>query len=86
MIRPRSGSHAASGRERAGSQSGGALAEVAGLGWMLLTGVIAGVVGGTLLDRWFSTKPIFTISLTLAGIGLGIFGVARAASRSGKSA
>ncbi len=37
------------------------------LGFYLAIPLLAGVSGGIILDNWFQTKPIFTISLIILG-------------------
>lgn len=42
-------------------------AEYFNLGFYLVIPLLVGVFGGILLDNWFQTKPIFTITLILFG-------------------
>lgn len=44
--------------------------------------ILAGVFGGIKLDEWLNLKfPVFTLILTLAGVGLALYSVIRQVTR-----
>jgi hypothetical protein len=44
--------------------------------------ILASVLGGIKLDEWLSLKfPVFTLILTLAGVGLALYSVIREFTR-----
>ena len=47
----------------------------------LVAAVVVGSTIGYLLDNWFDTKPLLTISFFMIGVAAGIINVFRAAKR-----
>ena len=47
----------------------------------LVAAVVVGSTIGFLLDNWFDTKPLLTISFFMIGVAAGIINVFRAAKR-----
>jgi hypothetical protein len=45
-----------------------------GLGWYVALSIIGGVVGGTLVDGWLGTEPIFTLIGLFGGLLLAFWG------------
>jgi F0F1-type ATP synthase assembly protein I len=54
-----------------------ALALVTQLGFIMFACVLAGLLGGRVLDGWLNTGPWLTIALVLAGVGGGMVAVYR---------
>ena len=46
-----------------------------GLGWYVATCIVAGVVGGVLLDKWLGLKPLFTLLGILFGTTAAFYGL-----------
>lgn len=46
-----------------------------GLGWYVALCIVAGVVGGLLLDKWLGTIPIFTLLGVFMGTAAAFYGL-----------
>jgi len=46
-----------------------------GLGWYVASCIVAGVVGGVLLDKWLGIKPLFTLLGILLGTTAAFYGL-----------
>ena len=46
-----------------------------GLGWYVASCIVAGVVGGVLLDTWLGLKPLFTLLGILFGTTAAFYGL-----------
>ena len=46
-----------------------------GLGWYVAFCIVAGVVGGVLLDKWLGLKPLFTLLGILFGTTAAFYGL-----------
>lgn len=51
------------------------------LGWDLALPIFGGVLGGHLLDRFLSTRYVFTLSFLILGIATGFYSVIRSIQR-----
>ena len=48
-----------------------------GLGWFIAIAILAGTIGGLLLDRWVGTSPLFLLLGLLLGVALAFYGTYR---------
>ena len=46
-----------------------------GLGWYVASCIVAGIVGGVLLDTWLGLKPLFTLLGILLGTTAAFYGL-----------